>query len=356
MRYRITRHSKQEINAMKHYLLAGLLSAGLLTSPVFIETAAAETQIESIQDMAEWMQSITTIQIDLTSLFSADAMTNMYSILNAGDADEMQLLGQKFEAERQVVLARARRQIDELSPPEKWNIDRSLFSRQESAIYSAAKKQFNSLQETYSLFESLTETLSEILNDPDLDDDGIEQLLKVQHKASIRLIELENEQIDGYLAAIPRNNPNHQFQKIVKQFNLAAIRELKITLLDNEIVNRHAHARALGSELKKIRPLILEGQKNARTQLNKMENLETQSLSASNRVMVPIVIKLYQNFEDAFEVEAKMLDTMQSSHKLYLSDKTDEEIEPFIDENDLNFFRLTETRAEYMQYRLSLLQ
>ena len=72
--------------------------------------------------------------------------------------------------------------------------------------------------------------------------------------------------------------------------------------------------------------------------------------------MVPIVIKLYQNFEDAFEVEAKMLDAMQSSHKLYLSDKTDEEIEPFIDENDLNFFRLTETRAEYMQYRLSLLQ
>jgi len=72
--------------------------------------------------------------------------------------------------------------------------------------------------------------------------------------------------------------------------------------------------------------------------------------------MIPIIIKLYENFEQTFEVETKILKTMQSSYELYTSDKTDEEIQPTIDENDLAFFRLIETRAEFMQYRLSLLQ
>jgi len=326
---------------MKHILLA----------------AAAQTQIESLQDMANWMQSITTIQVDLSSMFSADAMTNMYSVLNSGDIDEMRRLGQQFEAERQVVLARARRQIDELSPPEKWNIDRSLFSRQESAIYSAAKQQFNDLQETYSLFSGLTESLSDILTKPEeLDDDALNDLVTVQHQASIRLIEMENNQVDRYLVAIPKDNPNHQFQKIVKQFNLASIQELKISLLDNDLPNRHAYARKIKDELDEIRPLIRKGQKQARIQLKQLENVNTQSLSESDRVMLPILVKLYENFEETFDVELKLLEAMQNSQTQYSSDKSDEEIEPFIDENDLNFFHHIETRTELMQYRISLLQ
>jgi len=145
---------------MKQILLAGVLSFGAFVSPVLTPPAAAQTQMQSVKDMAGWMQEVTTIEIDLMKLFSADSMANIYSVLDSDDDEAIMRLGQQFEAERQAVLARARRQIDELSPPEKWNINRSLFSRQDQAIYSAAKNQFNALEESYSLFATLTNTLS----------------------------------------------------------------------------------------------------------------------------------------------------------------------------------------------------
>ena len=342
---------------MKQIIIAGFLSLGALTSSIFTQAAAAQTQIESIQDMAGWMQSITTIQIDITSLFAADAMAEIFNTLDSGNDESIRLLGQQFEAERQVVLARARRQINELSPPERWDIDRSLFSRQEKAIFVAAKNQYNSLNETYALFETLTDSLSEILNNPDdLDEEGLLEVYMVQHKAGIRLIELENEQIDGYLVAIPESNPNHQFQKIVKQFNLATIPELKISLLDNQLTERHAYAEAFGEELDKIRPLLRRGQRNAQSQIKQLEGLNPATLSSADKTMRPIVLKIYENFEEAIKVETQMLEAMERSYDLYTSEKSDEEIEPFIDENDLEFFHLSEKRAEYVQYRLSLLQ
>jgi len=342
---------------MKHILLAGLLSFGSVASPVFAEPASAQSQMESIQDMAVWMQSMTTIEVDLASLFSADSMSNLFAAIDSSDNSEIKRFGRQFEAERQVVLARARGQIAELEAPEKWNIDRSLFSRQDTAIYKAAKNQFDGLQESYQLYENLTKSFSDILNNPEnLDGAGLEELLIVQHQAGVRMIELENRQIDGYILAIPKDNPNHQFQKIVKQFNLATIPELEISTFENTLEERRIFAKDMGRELGKIRPLILEGKRNAQTSLKNLERLSTQRLSPENRIMVPISIELYKSFGETFEVETQMLNAMNASYELYLSDKSDEEIQSSIDENDLAFFRLVQERTKLMQQRLSLLQ
>jgi len=343
---------------MKRILLAGLICFGTFTSPLLAPPAIAQTQFESIQDMANWMQEITTIQVDLSNLFSADAMTEMYSILNTGDLDDMRRLGQQFESERQAVLARASHQIKAISPPEKWNFDNARFSKQETQIFQAAKKQYSSLNETYKLFDTLTETLSDILNNPeDFDDEALDELFAVQQQASIRLVELENEQIDGYLVAIPKDNPNHQFQKVVKQFNLASIPELKISILDNELDLRRAYAEDMKSELKTIGPLIQSGRKNMQTQLKQFRVLISRpGLSQADKNSLELVIGLYESFDDSFEVESKLLDALESSYELYITDKSDEEIEPFIDDNDLTYFSLIENRTELVQYRLSLLQ
>jgi len=342
---------------MKQILIAGILSFGALSSPIFIQPAAAQTQLESIQDMAGWMQSVTQIQTDLTSLFSADALTQIYSVIDSGDEDAIRRLGQQFEAERQAVLARANLQISELSPPEKWKIDQSVFSRKDEIMFTATKKQYNSLQETYSLFDTLTKSFSEILNNPEnLDEDGISGLLSVQHRASVRLIELENEQVDQFLAALPKSHPNYQFQEIVKQFNLATIHELKISMLENTLEDRQKNGEAFGAELEKIKKLIRVGRKNAQIELSRMEGYNIEKLGPSDKVMVPIAIQIFKNFDQAFDVEAEMLEKMLSSYNLYISDKMDENIQPLIDKNDLAYFRLIEARQEHMHYRLSLIQ
>jgi len=266
---------------MKQILIAGILSFGALSSPIFIQPTAAQTQLESIQDMAGWMQSVTQIQTDLTSLFSADALTQIYSVIDSGDEDAIRRLGQQFEAERQAVLARANLQISELSPPEKWKIDQSVFSRKDEIMFTATKKQYNSLQETYSLFDTLTKSFSEILNNPEnLDEDGISGLLSVQHRASVR---------------------------------------------------RQKNGEAFGAELEKIKKLIRVGRKNAQIELSRMEGYNIEKLGPSDKVMVPIAIQIFKNFDQAFDVEAEMLEKMLSSYNLYISDKMDENIQPLID-------------------------
>jgi len=87
-----------------------------------------------------------------------------------------------------------------------------------------------------------------------------------------------------------------------------------------------------------------------------MEGYNIEKLGPSDKVMVPIAIQIFKNFDQAFDVEAEMLEKMLSSYNLYISDKMDENIQPLIDKNDLAYFRLIEARQEHMHYRLSLIQ
>ena len=334
----------------------------LALSPVLAHSSFAQSKTEStisaIQDMATWSQQALTIQTGMMDLFTQDLMEELYAVLNSENADEIERFGQNYEAQRQVVLARAKLQIDALPAPEKWDIDPSLFSKTESGLYRAAKKQYESMGEMYSEFTKMSGALTNVLVNYDSNDlDALESINEIQLKSAKKLIELENQQVDGYIAAIPKNSPNHQFQKIIKQINLITLAEMDVSYAwDYDLEYRQDVGRKMRYQAEPVPGLIQSGRINTKNQVRELNAIPLKNASSQEKVFIEKAIEITALFDQAFDVEDKILKNLNSSATLYMSNASDDEIEGQIDEINLEFIRLVDERADLMQRRLTMLQ
>ena len=334
----------------------------LALSPVLAHPSFAQSKTEStisaIQDMATWSQQALAIQTGMMDLFTQDLMEELYAVLNSENADEIERFGQNYEAQRQVVLARAKLQIDALPAPEKWDIDPSLFSKTESGLYRAAKKQYGSMGEMYSEFTKMSGALTNVLVNYDSNDlDALESINEIQLKSAKKLIELENQQVDGYIAAIPKNSPNHQFQKIIKQTNLIALAEMDVSYAwDYDLEYRQDVGRKMRYQAEPVPGLIQSGRINTKNQVRELNAIPLKNASSEEKVFIEKAIEIIALFDQAFDVEDKILKNLNSSATLYMSNASDDEIEGQIDEITLEFIRLVDERADLMQRRLTMLQ
>ena len=334
----------------------------LALSPVLAHSSFAQSKTEStisaIQDMATWSQQALAIQTGMMDLFTQDLMEELYAVLNSENADEIERFGQNYEAQRQVVLARAKLQIDALPAPEKWDIDPSLFSKTESGLYRAAKKQYESMGEMYSEFTKMSGALTNVLVNYDSNDlDALESINEIQLKSAKKLIELENQQVDGYIAAIPKNSPNHQFQKIIKQTNLIALAEMDVSYAwDYDLEYRQDVGRKMRYQAEPVPGLIQSGRINTKNQVRELNAIPLKNASSQEKVFIEKAIEITALFDQAFDVEDKILKNLNSSATLYMSNASDDEIEGQIDEINLEFIRLVDERADLMQRRLTMLQ
>ena len=334
----------------------------LALSPVLAHSSFAQSKTEStisaIQDMATWSQQALAIQTGMMDLFTQDLMEELYAVLNSENADEIERFGQNYEAQRQVVLARAKLQIDALPAPEKWDIDPSLFSKTESGLYRAAKKQYESMGEMYSEFTKMSGALTNVLVNYDSNDlDALESINEIQLKSAKKLIELENQQVDGYIAAIPKNSPNHQFQKIIKQINLITLAEMDVSYAwDYDLEYRQDVGRKMRYQAEPVPGLIQSGRINTKNQVRELNAIPLKNASSQEKVFIEKAIEITALFDQAFDVEDKILKNLNSSATLYMSNASDDEIEGQIDEINLEFIRLVDERADLMQRRLTMLQ
>ena len=334
----------------------------LALSPVLAHSSFAQSKTEStisaIQDMATWSQQALAIQTGMMDLFSPDLMEELYAVLDSENTDEIERFGQNYEAQRQVVLARAKLQIDALPAPEKWDIDPSLFSKTESGLYRAAKKQYESMGEMYSEFTKMSGALTNVLVNYDSNDlDALESINEIQLKSAKKLIELENQQVDGYIAAIPKNSPNHQFQKIIKQINLITLAEMDVSYAwDYDLEYRQDVGRKMRYQAEPVPGLIQSGRINTKNQVRELNAIPLKNASSQEKVFIEKAIEITALFDQAFDVEDKILKNLNSSATLYMSNASDDEIEGQIDEINLEFIRLVDERADLMQRRLTMLQ
>ena len=334
----------------------------LALSPVLAHTTFAQSKTESsiaaVQDMAEWSQQALAIQTGMMDLFAPDLMEELFAVLDSENTDDIERYGQNYEAHRQVILARAKSQIDALPPPEKWNIDPNLFSKTEAGIFRATKKQYNAMDEMYSEFEIMSGALSDILINIESNNlNALEDINEIQVKSAVKLIELENQQIDGYIAAIPKDNPNYDFQKIVKQVNLVSLAEMGLSLdLNYNLEDRRRVGQNMRSQAEPIPDLIQSGRLKLKNQLRELKSIPLEGSPSQERDFIENVIVAISSFDETFDIENKIFKNLDSSATLYLSNASDEEIEGQIDEIDLEFLRLIDERANLMQKRISLLQ
>jgi len=347
---------------MRSYLTAGFAGLFLALSPVTshltFAQAQTDTTITAIQDMAEWSQQALNIQTGMMELFTPEMMEELISVLNNENMEDIKRYGQNYEANRQVVLARAKSQIDALPAPEKWNIDPSLFSKIESGIYRATKKQYHAMGDMYAEFDTMSGALSNILINIESNDlNALENINEIQIKSAKKLIELENQQIDGYIAAIPKDNPNRDFQKIVKQGNLITLAELDLSLdLNYNLEDRKRIGQKMLSQAEPVSNLIQSGRLKLKNQLRELKSIPLGNASSEDKLFINKVTEAIGSFDQSFDVEEKILKNLNSNATLYLSNASDKEIEDQIDSNTIEFLRLVDDRSNLMNKRLSLLQ
>ena len=102
--------------------------------------------------------------------------------------------------------------------------------------------------------------------------------------------------------------------------------------------------------------LIQSGRINTKNQVRELNAIPLKNASSEEKVFIEKAIEIIALFDQAFDVEDKILKNLNSSAALYMSNASDDEIGGQIDEINVEFIRLVDERADLMQRRLTLLQ
>lgn len=335
----------------------------LASATPILPTLSASAQTESaeivseVQDMFAWMQEVTDITVTAMSVLDTDLIVEFYAQIDAEDYEGLKVTARKMATRQNQILPGVKARIDHLTPPERWNIDPSLFDPEERAIFKAATLQYEGMNELYHRIEGMTDNMIEMLSDfESLSFEELEELSQLQIETGIAMIDSENQQIRGYLVAIPRDNPNHQLQQLVLQTNLAIKAEMGMAL-EVDLRDRKKVGREMAKHVRSYESHIEKGRRNAATMLRQVSDLTNNSnLSEVERLFFKNALNGVTTFSEQFDVESEMSALILNSADLYQSDDTNEAIQPLIDEIDVRLFRLLDQRAEILQHRMTLMQ
>lgn len=355
---------KKQCRVFCGILLAGIIFTGVTPHQNYHHVKAyqsADIQIDALQNMVAWNQEYLAANTELSSVYSSQTMAELYAT-DFNDLVALKRAYSRFNAEREVIISRATAMFDALEPPERWNIEKSLFDKTERALYNAAVKQYEDIP---ALLENMREgsdflPMIELMEAGDYDE-AINGFIDKQLTANEQIVISENKQIDGYLLAIPKNHPNYQIQEIFKAVNLFGLEELAWTRLDltkgGSLAERQKFADRLEKTLKNIPALLKRSETNFERTLKQLEKAKSaRGLSAKDKAFIERVHKATRSFKDSIEVEEKLYANALSTVKAFRSDLIDEAFDAETDKIDLEFFALVEQRTDLVTERLALLQ
>ena len=346
-------------------IFAPLLAAGLALAPMtFTSVAHAQTKssVSEAQDMLAWQQQYTQAILGLLEIVDAELMTEMYDVIDSEDAQRIETFGKRYASLRTATLARGKRQIDALPAPERWNINPGLFNAQERALYDVAKLQYDDANTMLAEFETLTGTMVEMLSNVETtSQERINALVDVQTASGLRMIEMENRQLDGFLRSIPETSPNHSLQKIFKASNLFSMEEAKLNRDyiedEDDISIRQGFGRAMERALSDIPRLIAKGRRDyTSTRGNLQDILDSGQGTAQERAFLSKAIVAMGSFLDSFEVEEQLYENMMSTSRLLRSSRSDLDITADRSAIDLAYFELSERQADLIMTRMAAMQ
>ena len=174
--------------------------------------------------------------------------------------------------------------------------------------------------EMYSEFTKMSGALTNVLVNYDSNDlDALESINEIQLKSAKKLIELENQQVDGYIAAIPKNSPNHQFQKIIKQINLITLAEMDVSYAwDYDLEYRQDVGRKMRYQAEPVPGLIQSGRINTKNQVRELNAIPLKNASSQEKVFIEKAIEITALFDQAFDVEDKILKNLNSLSLIHI--------------------------------------
>ena len=349
-------------NTLRTAVLCALLGGALAAAPLPGQTAHAQSsqQIQSANAMAEWSEQITAIQIEVASIYSGKAMMAIMAAMSGqeeADIDRMHELAEALDSERRAMVESTDAAIAALPAPERWDISNVPFSPTERKIHSATKAHYAGLRPMRDRTDRQVARVVSLLRDfEDVTEEDLAAFAELQREGDIALIENENRMIDGYLRAIPSSNPNHQFQRVVKQLNLAIIAELRIPDYTDAAAMRRG-ADAMDAALEPVDALIRKGRANqSRMDRQFAAAVRGGGGSAEELAFVRRAREAMETFDETFDIEDEMLANTRNSVAAYRSGEGEDAIAARIEANDARMFELVDRRMALVQKRQQMIQ
>jgi len=350
---------------MKHFLIQLCIIPLIwgISSVSFNDVAHArqDTTIDAAQEMLAWNQQYMLAYTELVSVFSTETMTSLYET-DFNDISAMKRAYSRFNSQREAIINKATLMFSELPSPKRWDIQKGLIAPREKALFVAAKQQYEAIPETIQNIRDGSDFLPMInLIIEGKTDEAIQGFVDKQFTAGIALIESENKQVDSFLLAIPKDNPNYQFQKIVKLGNNFAIAKLeldKIELLEGASSStRISHAEKMEMTIANIPTLITTGRKNLKSTRKEFSQLaQSGNGTPQERAFLQKVLKAMETFEQTFALETALYSNFHETLDLLRSDVSEDEFNAQSDIIDLKFFEIIDQRLQTMNERIALMQ
>jgi hypothetical protein len=343
------------------FIIMGTLSPA---SAQFTRDGRADASIDSAQDMLAWMQESGAVVQELMPLMGDDLLGALLAPIS-GEVIDLEGLGlavDAYEEARVEILARSQARIDALPAPEKWNFDRSLFSSLERGIYKATQQQYSDLQDTQDAFASISNDMligfRKLSNEEEID---LQAILGRISETSIRVLLSENRVLEAFTAAMPSASPNKNFHQIMLTLNNSTLVEMEMLaeyeMYVDPISIRQDYGRRMQAALSDIPNLIRTGRRKIETQNESYRNNLTNSrLTDKERKLLNDVIPATLTFGQSFDIEQQLYDNDLKTAKLYMSDRTDEDIEAETDAITAQLSSLLEQRMSIMMGRMASLQ
>jgi len=336
-------------------LMSFTLSITVICSFIFSSPALAQQSkaLDEVRELATWSQEYSAIMDDLFALFDIEQLNVILEHANDLDTNGLESFEQavKLWSENlDVNIKNIEKRTAKLAEPPKVT-----FSKKINKANRDTKEQMETV--VNSSIESALHLKTAFGRLAKGDDSGVIEILIAQQDAAGIAIQAEIAMINSALVAIPKSNPNRQFQLLILADDKYALSELELTKLSILEI----------STLEARTPFILEMEKQVETS----KSLIAPGLAAIDKTnsalkrgmkFRPSTTKINQDaidildtFTESFEIETGITQTKSEAIKHYKLDEPVEEIDLLIEQTDARYFELLERRFALFDQRLAMI-
>jgi len=331
-------------------LLITILCSFFFNTPTHAQQNKA---LDEVRELATWSQEYSGIMDDLFALFDIDQLNVILEHANDIEASGLEPFEQavKLWSENlDVNIEKIEKRTANLAEPPKVT-----FSKKTNKANKDSKEQIETV--VNSSIESALHLKTAFGRLAKGDDSGVTEILIAQQDAAGIAIRAEIAMINSALIAIPKSNPNRQFQLLILADDKYALSELELTklsILDTSTLEaRTPYIIEMENQVEISKSLIAPGLAAiAKTNASLEREIK---LRPSTAKINQDAIDIMNTFTESFEVEAGITQSKSDAINHYKLDKPVEDIDLLIEQTDARYFELLERRFTLFDQRLAMI-
>jgi len=326
----------------------------LIYSLVFVSPVQAQQSesLDEVRALATWSQEYSAIMDDVFNLFDIEGLNQILGYVDLIGTEDTEMFTQAVNVwsdnlDAQIIVLE--KKLSQLTEPPQLS-----FSKKLNKASKGYKKQTETV--VNKSIESALHLKTAFGRIAKGDDSGVIEILLAQQDAAAIAVEAEIVMIKSALAALPKSNPNYQFQQLILADDTYALNEIGLTKLSisdtSTLETRMPFILRMAEQVEISKSMITPGLA-AIDKTNRSIEREIK-LRPSTKKVNQDAISIINTFAESFTIEAAIIKTKINALKHYRLDQPIEEIDLLIEETDARYMELIEKRFILFDQRLAM--